>query len=121
MPNQYVVLSLLLVVSFTDKNEYDLVFSESPWRRIWPIFVTLGTMILVVTSMYIAFTPVGYETINGAQYRYLIPLYFPFLFHLGSGLVQNKMNRAWYNGIVLSLAAYTCFANVFNAYIVHYF
>ena len=121
MPNQYFYLALLTAVAFTDKNEHDRELVHHPWAHIWPIIVSAGLVIAVMASMYIAFTPVGAERVNGAQFRYLIPMVLPVLLHIGSGRVENRMHRGWYNALVLSAAAYAGFACVYNAFIIRYF
>ncbi len=121
MPNQYIYLVLLAVVAFTDKNEHDKELVHRPWAHIVPIGLSLAVTVIVVTSMYLAFTPVGADYVSGAQFRYLIPMFLPVLLHIGSGLVQNKMNRAWYNGLVLGVAALVGFSCVYNGFICKYF
>ena len=121
MPNQYFYLALLTAVAFTDKNEYDRELVHHPWAHIWPMIVSAGLVVAVMASMYIAFTPVGASRVNGAQFRYLIPMVLPVLMHIGSGKVENRMHRGWYNALVLSAAAYAGFACVYNAFIIRYF
>ena len=120
-PNQYLYLILLLAAAFTDKNEHDRELVGRPWAHIWPVLVSLALIVLVMTSMYLAFTPVGAERVAGAQFRYLIPMILPTLMVCGSGLVQNRMNRRWYNGLVIGAAALINFACVYNGIISKYF
>ena len=108
------------MAAFTDKNEYDRELVHRPWAHIWPILVSFACVMLVMTSMYLAFTPVGGNRVNGAQFRYLIPLVLPVLMHIGSGKMENHMDRGWYNGLVFSAAAYVEFACVYNAFINKY-
>ena len=84
------------------------------------MLVSLGMIIIVMTSMYLAFTPVGAARVEGAQYRYLIPMVLPVLMHIGSGKMENKMDRGWYNGLVLAAAAFVGFACVYNGFINRY-
>lgn len=121
MPNHVLYLVLLFSVAFTDKNEYDQELVGHVWAHLWPIIISFAVIVIVITSMYIAYTPVGAEGAQGAQHRYLIPMIFPVLIHCGSGLVKNRMNRGWYNGLVLTVAAYVGFACVYNAAISKYF
>lgn len=120
MPNQYIYFLLLIAVCLTDKNEYDRELVHHPWAHIWPIILSLGVIILAITSMYLAFTPVGADYVAGAQFRYMIPMILPVLMHIGSGLVENKMDRGWYNGLVFGIAAFVGFATVYNGYICKY-
>ena len=52
------------------------------WFRGGVIVVYLLIGIISAVSMYVMFTPVGLETVNGCQGRYLIPALFPLLYFL---------------------------------------
>lgn len=119
-PNSGVYLVILAMVIFTDKNLCDNHFAGKGWMRALLLFAIFGTMCLVATSMYIMFTPVGLDTINGCQPRYMLPLFFPTFFLLGWKGINNRTNRTIYNGIVFALAGYVGFTavlyNVVNLY-----
>ena len=119
--HEHLFLILMMVTAFTDKSEADRGLVHRPLAHAAGLGLSFVAMIAALSSMYIMFTPVGQATINGAQYRYMIPVIYPFLAHLGSGLVDNRMDRAWYNGLVLGLAGFVGFACVFNAFVVRYF
>ena len=119
--HEHLYLVLMMVAAFTDKNEYDDGLVHKPLAHAGALILTFGTLLMAATSMYIQFTPVGLDTINGAQYRYMIPLIFPFLMFIGSGKVKNGMDRAWYNALVLGIAGFVGFAAVFNGFVVHYY
>lgn len=99
-----VTMLLLVVVTFTDKEHCDCNVRMLP--RIATLVLSFGTICLVATSMYIAFTEVGSNTILGCQYRYILPFMFPVLYVLGSGRIENRMRREYYNGIVLALSSF---------------
>lgn len=104
----------LAVVTFTDKSECDLGVKMLP--RIACYALSFGVLCLVATSMYVAFTDVGSDTIKGCQYRYIAPIYFPVLYSLGSFRIVNwvrqkckivnRIKREYYNGIVLAICAF---------------
>ena len=121
MPHEHLYLILMFVVAFTDKNEADQPLVRKWYAHIVPLVLTFGTLVLIVTSMYLAFTPVGAQTVNGAQHRYMIPLVYPLLAFIGSGLVHNRMNRGWYNALVLTTAGFVGYACVFSTFVVRYF
>ncbi len=121
MPHEYVYLVLLFSAAFTDKNDEDRFMVHHVWAHAWPLMVSFGVTLLVMTSMYIVFTPVGETTINGAQFRYLIPMVFPVLIHIGSGQIRNRMNRTWYNLLILSVAASVNFACIYTGFISRYY
>ena len=86
---------LLLIIAVTDKSEHDLYTCAWLIRALtWTC--VLPTVFALATAMYIAFTPVGLNTVNGCQPRYLLPLFFPALYMIGSPMIENKMNRLLY-------------------------
>ncbi len=57
---------------------------------------------LIATSMYVAFTPVKYDIINGCQPRYMMPLLFPLLSVLGIKGIALSSNRSGYNYLMIT-------------------
>jgi uncharacterized membrane protein len=98
------IVVTLLVVTFTDKSSVDCNVRLLP--RALTILMSFGAMCLVATSMYIAYTAVGSNSIAGCQYRYLAPVMFPVLYCLGSGKIENKMKREYYNGVILAICSW---------------
>lgn len=114
------LLILLSVVIFTDKNEYDLCISYKNVKL--PIFLLLFiTVSLVATSMYIIFTPVSLNTINGCQPRYIIPLLFPFLSIIGGNRIFNNSNKTYYNLIIFTICIYILFSGIWYNCISYYY
>lgn len=61
----------LLAVSAVDNSEqpkFTLV------QSVLLVLLTIFIVFLVSSSLYVSFTPVGYETVNGCQPRYLLPI-----------------------------------------------
>lgn len=121
MPNQFLYLALMIAVMFTDKNEHDRGMAHHPWVHAIPILVCFSLVIMIISSMYMVITPVGADYVEGAQFRYLIPLFLPACMHIGSGLVDNRMNRGWYNGLVFAVIAFVGFSCIYNGYICQYY
>ena len=68
-------MTLLLLVAVTDRTrerEYDL--SIKPRYRITSLLSLFLAVCLIVTSLYVGFTPVGATVVNGCQFRYAFPL-----------------------------------------------
>jgi len=91
---------LLFIVAILDRNGVK--------NKDFPvIFVTiisfLVTVFLVAMALYIMFTPVGYNTVLGCQYRYLIPLLFPLMYMIFPDVTKNKINKAWFNSVPMLL------------------
>ena len=87
-------LVLLLYAAFTDRSEKILLKNKN-------LICTVGLLscllqiCLIATSLYIAFTPVGHETVLGCQYRYIFPVMMPLLyFMVPSSLVTTVRDRA---------------------------
>ena len=45
----------------------------------WSFVLFVVTFVLVATALYVSFTPVGLDTVNGCQMRYILPALVPFL------------------------------------------
>lgn len=105
-----VLLILLGIVAVTDKNEYDTKINY--WYKWGSFGIAIITVILVATSMYITFTPVGSQTINGCQSRYLMPVMFLVLIVAGSKNITNHINKTYYNLSIYGVTLYiicSCF------------
>ena len=97
-----VSFALLWIVSFTDKNNNDM------WKRynMYKISICIIDAVLIIlipTALYISFTPIGYETINGCQPRYLLPLFSGFFLVVGSNRIRNGVSSKAYNGMVVGV------------------
>ena len=108
-----IILALLVIVTITDKNEYDGISSSWIVRAV-NLLIFGGSIVLIATALYISYTPVGSHVINGCQPRYLIPLLFPLLSVIGYSNVKNKMNRSVYNGGVMIVMTLLIYWNVYN-------
>lgn len=108
-----IILALLVIVTITDKNEYDGISSSWIVRAV-NLLIFGGSIVLIATALYISYTPVGSHVINGCQPRYLIPLLFPLLSVIGYSNVKNKMNRSVYNGGVMIVMTFLIYWNVYN-------
>ena len=97
------IVVTLMVVTFTDKSSLDCNVKILP--RAVTIVMAFGAMCLVATSMYIAYTAVGSDNVAGCQYRYLAPVMFPVLYSIGSGRIENKIKREYYNGAILAICS----------------
>lgn len=109
-----VMIALMLLTAFTDKNEYDKGASNLLIRSMG-IAEYIGMSFVLALAMYIIFTPVGYETVEGCQFRYIIPLLYPFLSVIGWGGFKNRIPAAVYNSAVIALMAAL---NIYNIWLV---
>ena len=75
---RYPLMVLLPVVALLDRAPCDVALATHP-KRLCMLALTLLTIFLMATALYISFTPPHWDIIAGMQGRYLIPLLFPFL------------------------------------------
>jgi len=95
----WLVLIVLTIVVFTDKNKFDE--RSANWRiRLGVAGAFIATVALISTALYVSFTPVRSPVIVGVQPRYLLPLVFPLLLILGSWRIKFRFNRNVYNSAI---------------------
>ena len=111
-PCSALMLVTLMVVGFTDKSRRDL--EVSVLQRGVTLTLSFGVLCLAATSMYLAFTEVGNDEILGCQYRYIAPVIFPVLYCIGSGRIENRMRREYYNGAALAVCALSSITTVWT-------
>lgn len=91
----------LWIVSFTDKRETD-VWERYNITKLVSAGICLATIMLMATALYIDFTPVANDTIEGCQIRYVMPLMFLFFGLIGSNNIINKIKNKTYNILVVA-------------------
>lgn len=64
----------LLIIAIFDKSPRSTIGNLSRLSKLWIAFIFIITVCLIATSLYISFTPVGLNTVNGCQPRYLLPV-----------------------------------------------
>ncbi|MEI8343336.1 MAG: DUF2142 domain-containing protein [Candidatus Moraniibacteriota bacterium] len=117
----YVVLALISIVTLADKNRYDK--QTSNWKiKMSVISVYFVTAALISSALYLSFTEVGKNTIDGVQPRYLIPLVFPLLFVLGYCFnIKDKLNKNIFNLIIFCIMAIIILNGIWELIIVKYY
>ena len=78
---------LLFSVAMTEASFSNGISKDLGRYKVVTVGVILIIIMLIWTALYLAFTPVGNETINGVQARYYIPLLLP----LYSLLINDKI------------------------------
>ncbi len=95
---------LLLYCIFTDRKKddgYELM-QPTRWISLATAFVQL---VLVATSLYVGFTPVGHDTINGCSYRYIFPMLLPFCFFMAPKGIKATINPKFQSAFVFGALA----------------
>ena len=95
------MLLLIPFCAFTDKKECD-AFSHLGLIKGISHATFFLSVVLFATALYVSFTPVGLDTVNGCQWRYLIPLLFPFFYMLGSNRSVRHMSDRTMSAIVFT-------------------
>ncbi len=79
-------------------------------RRGYPLRYKVGNLLVVFgmssviwTSMYVTFTAVGANVINGVQGRYFLPLFLPFFGCLIRGGHQVRLEKSTYARLILGV------------------
>ncbi len=101
---------------FSDKNICDN-FTNVKILKFTSFLSVFGALCLISTALYISFTSVGADSIAGVQWRYSIPLFFPFLYSLGSCKVINNMKESVKISIVFIGAFISIFGSFYTAYL----
>ena len=93
------LLSVVLTIFVTITGENKIRLNRR--MKIITGIILTGVAALIWTALYLDFTPVGADVINGVQPRYYIPLMFPVMLLFSSGKIKCEMNELRYNRIVL--------------------
>lgn len=97
----YISLLITVFVAFTEgtMSNHPPLSRKSKLALAGAIFFVIG---LIWTALYLDFTPVGLNRINGVQARYYIPLMFPAILLIENGRVRcHGISEFRYNQIVL--------------------
>lgn len=102
----------LLVLLFFVSSEKRTVFS--PLNKIWCALLVFAAVILVWTAMYLTFTPVGSEYIDGVQARYYFPLLLPISLITYTGKIESKMEIEKYNRLIIFINIILLFISIYK-------
>lgn len=107
---------LLIFALVTDKTEYDV--SASGWLvKTATILLYFGLAAVIATALFVQFTPVGSQTVNGCQSRYIMPLIYPVAAVFANCRWSGKLsfiNRKIYNYIFTIPCCFLLMYNLYN-------
>jgi len=112
-----VMAVLLVVVSITDANK-DLSFKVPLYMRGLAILLFVGMSALIATALYIDFTPVNADIINGCQPRYIVPMLAPTILLVTGQRFNIIKNRTIYNGVVLAVSSCVVMLEAYSAILI---
>lgn len=100
--NTWKVFLVLLGVTVLTDADNKIKFKIPVFIKCCSVVLFIGMAALIATALYIAFTPVGQDTISGCQPRYIIPLLAPLLLLVSGQRINIVKNKSVYNGVVLA-------------------
>lgn len=114
------LLVLTTIVTVTDRSEADDRIVK-PWRNRGIVYgCAFAAVCMISTALYISFTPVGLNQINGCQKRYLLPLVFPCLLFASTDWAPMKARPSRLNACVFIASAVIALATEWSCYLVSF-
>ena len=107
---------LLLFILFTEEVKTSLKLGN----KLIILIGVIGVILLIWTALYLSFTPVGLNTINGVQPRYFIPLLLPLLCLLKGDKIKNNISLKIYNTLVVGIPAILIIISIYQLFILNY-
>ena len=74
-------------------------------------------VVLIITSLYVGFTPVGADTVMGCQQRYLLPLMLPLCFFLAPKGLRASISPRVMGAVVFGGLAANILMSYFTTYL----
>ncbi len=91
----------IFVTAITDADGKTL-YKIPIYMRALSVMLYIGMAALIASALYLSFTPVGMQTVNGCQARYITPLLAPIILIVTGKRFNIIKNKAIYNGCVLA-------------------
>lgn len=107
-----IYLLVLLASCFIEENKFEFNFKQ----KAWGFLISGGIVLLIMTGMYITWTGVGSDVIQGVQGRYFIPILFLALLCL-----CKKDNYIKIKNIQYKLPIILCLLNLPVLYTIYQF
>ena len=103
-----VTIAFLIVVIFSSMIENnEVAFTRK--QKIWNLLIVMGTALLIIGAMYLSWTGIGADVVEGVQGRYFIPL-LPLLLlciSMKENYVQWKHVHLWLPMVLVILNGIT--------------
>lgn len=103
--SNYVVIFLSIGFTALLENDMKQVRQTVVFKSVL-LFAFFATVCLMATALYISFTPVGCDHIEGCQWRYLLPILFPALYWISEfNIDTSTINKGRYvSGVMVVIA-----------------
>lgn len=114
--DEVVILLLILALTDTGNRKQDI----SLIRRIGIFALLAAAVVLVWTSMYMAYSAVGANSIQGVQARYYLPVLLPFFMLFNTAKIHTDFNVVWYRKLMVLAAVLVSYWGLYNVILVPY-
>ena len=120
--SSFFILTWLIIgfTTITDRNEKDNL-SSTLKNKLFITIISLATIALFSTAMYVITTDVGRGTIFGVQPRYKLPLLFPFLYIAGGFKIKNSIKETTYSVAVFGTMSFILLVGAWEKLVAHFF
>lgn len=109
------ITTILAIVTLTDKNESDQK-AYSSLVRVYSVLHFIGVSAIITTALYLSFSPVGSDYMDGAQPRYYIPVIYPLCAVIcGRGLqIKKYIPEKIYETVILGIVFAINYLNIYQ-------
>lgn len=114
----YLLIWLAIILAAIGENKKGKI---SFLRRVILLLIIAVTMCFIWGSMYLGFTPVGENVINGVQFRYFLPFYLPLIYILMGDSIKSNINQKSLVLMVVVMFALAYTISIYNIVILRYF
>lgn len=114
------IMLILSMVTFADRDISDAKINT--WKaKIWAVFSLFAAIVLISTALYISFTPVGHNAVNGCQYRYILPLIFPLLYFVFNIKTDSRnINRNFFGCVCVVCMVFILYSDAWKLWLSRY-
>lgn len=114
----YLLIWLAIIIASVGERKKDKMKLSNRFI----LFSILFTIICFIWgSMYLGYTPVGENTINGVQCRYFLPLYLPLLYVFSSPSIKSNLDEKKMAFMVTTMYILSYIVLIYNVLILNYF
>lgn len=96
------IIAFIAATALTDKNENHIRLNKL--QKSIAAMIIFAITCLIWTALYLSYTPVGADIIQGVQGRYFIPLVPLGLLLFDFEKIENKIERSKYNKVIMVTA-----------------
>lgn len=119
--SKFIFVTVIIVLyAFLDRSN-DVKYTSSAWHRIFTVICCFAAICLVATALYVAYTPVGTNSIEGCQPRYIMPIIFPILCIAGSSSGTGYFTKNGHYILAFGLSSYILLATFWTTCIGLYY